>query len=237
MPEPDYENVLNKLFEANKTVTAVTIMDGSGNVLYQTSNWDITSDIISTLNAWRKQEHSIIIQGIKYSILQCTKERLVATNVMGQGHIVAANNKDQYVTLAYVSPDGGAGVAYMDVARANDEIATGAPLIAAPFPVAAETEVVEVQEIEPEPVVVAPKPAVIKPKPLAVPSSTWFTSNQETDAKNIIWELQEFYKYVEKGEFNSFLQSILSEGDQVKAWELLKIIRSMKSFIERSRVL
>ncbi|NHI91886.1 MAG: hypothetical protein EAX96_05245 [Candidatus Lokiarchaeota archaeon] len=233
MSEPDYEKVLNKLFDANKTVTAVTIMDGSGNVLYQTSNWDITADIISTLNAWRKQEHSIVIQGIKYSILQCTKERLVATNVMGQGHIVAANSKDQYITLAYVSPDGGAGVAFMDVARANDEIMTGAPLIAAP----AKPVIEEIPEEAPEPVEVEMPSPTIKPKPLAVPSSTWFTSSTETDMKSILWEIQEFYKFVDKGEFSSFLQDLLTEGDQVKAWELLKLIRSMKSFIERSRVL
>ncbi|MHA1785581.1 MAG: hypothetical protein ACTSX4_03695 [Candidatus Helarchaeota archaeon] len=227
-----FEEAINKLFEVNKTITAVTVMDGSGNVLYQTSNWDITADIISTLNAWRKQEHSIIIQGIKYSILQCTKERLVATNVMGQGHIVSANAKDQYITLAYVTPDGGAGVAYMDVARVNDELYTRS-LAAAP---AAEPVEAEPLVSEPAAEVVEPMP-VTKQKPSAVPSSTWFTSSSETDMKNIIWEVQAFYKYVEKGEFNQFLQEILTEGDQVKAWELLKIIRSLKSFIERSRVM
>ena len=230
----EYEKAVNKLFEANGTVTAVTVMDGSGSVLYQTSNWDITADIITCLNAWRKQEHSIIIQGIKYSILQCTVERLVATNVMGQGHVVASNQKDKVITLAYVSPDGGAGVAYMDVARCNDEIFTSVPELAVAAPVTPPPVVEEVQPVEP--VAVQKPAAAIKPK-ISVPSSTWFTSSAETDMKNILWEIQEFYKFSEKGGFAEFLQDILTEGDQVKSWELLKILRTLKSFIERSKVI
>ncbi len=230
----EFENAVDKLFDANATVTAVTVMDGSGSVLYQTSNWDITADIITCLNAWRKQEHSIIIQGIKYSILQCTVERLVATNVMGQGHIVAANQKDKVITLAYVSPDGGAGVAYMDVARCNDEIFTSVPELVA-LPVV--TPSPEVQEATPvEPVLIQKPEVTVKPK-IAVPSSTWFTISSETDMKNILWEIQEFYKFSEKGGFSDFLQDILTEGDQVKSWELLKILRTLKSFIERSKVM
>jgi len=230
----EYEKAVNILFDANGTVTAVTVMDGSGSVLYQTSNWDITADIITCLNAWRKQEHSIIIQGIKYSILQCTVERLVATNVMGQGHIVAANQKDKVVTLAYVSPDGGAGVAFMDVARCNDQIFTAVPELIAAAPIVPTPEVEQPIAVEP---VAVKKPAVgLKPK-ISVPSSTWFTSSAETDMKNILWEIQEFYKFSEKGDFSVFLQNILTEGDQVKSWELLKILRTLKSFIERSRVI
>lgn len=239
----DYESAVRRLLAANNTVTAVTIVDGAGGVLYQTSNWDITSDIISILNSWRQQQPSIVVQGIKYSTLQCTQERLVATNIMGQGHIVCANFKDQYITIAYVTPDGGAGVAYMDVARANDSIGTGAApaevAIPATTPVAPQAEYAQQYEqtyeqpAETYETTQYEQPTYEQPTQ-PVPSSSWATTSQDTDMKNLLWELDEFAKFVTRGEFGQFLQNILREGDQVKCWELLKVIRSLKSFMERN---
>jgi hypothetical protein len=235
----DYESAVKRLLASNNTVTAVTIVDGAGGVLYQTNNWDITSDIITILSSWRQQQPSIVVQGIKYSTLQCTPERLVATNIMGQGHIVCANFKDQYITIAYVTPDGGAGVAYMDVARANDSIGTGAAPVeayqvaapaATPQPEVAQTY--EQQYTQPEQTYETSYQAEQPSQP--VPSSSWASSSQDTDMKNLLWELDEFSKFVSRGEFGQFLQNILREGDQVKCWELLKVIRSLKSFMERN---
>jgi len=243
----DYGAAVTRLMEANNTVTAVTICDGAGSVLYQTSNWDITSDIINLLNSWRQQQPSIVVQGIKYSTLQCTQERLVATNIMGQGHIVCANFKDQIITIAYVTPDGGAGVAYMDVARTNDSIGTGAVASgdiyqpAAPVSEQVPTQPQYEQTYEqPVETTQAYNPATtqqyeqsVEQPTQPVPSSTWASSSQDTDMKNLLWELDEFTKFVTRGEFGQFLQNLMREGDQVKCWELLKIIRSLKSFMER----
>ncbi|NVM01747.1 MAG: hypothetical protein HWN67_05405 [Candidatus Helarchaeota archaeon] len=232
----DYEGAVKRLLTANNTVTAVTVVDGAGGVLFQTNNWDITSDIITILNSWRQQQPSIVVQGIKYSTLQCTQERLVATNIMGQGHIVCANFQDQHITIAYVTPDGGAGVAYMDVARANDSIIAGeAPAEAAIPPTA---PVVPQAEVAPTYEQTYQQPTqtyetTVQPT-TPVPSSSWATTSQDTDMKNLLWELDEFAKFVTRGEFGQFLQNILREGDQVKCWELLKVIRSMKSFMERN---
>ncbi len=236
----DYGAAVNKLLESNNTVTAVTICDGTGAVIYQTNNWDITADVINLLNSWRQQTHSIVVQGIKYSTLQCTQERLVATNIMGQGHIVCANFKDQHITIAYVTPDGGAGVAYMDVARVNDSIGTGAAAAGVAYqPAAPVSEVAPVQQYE-QPYqqeeyaeTYTPPPTQYEQPTQPVPSSSWATTSQDTDMKNLLWELDEFAKYVSRGEFDQFLQGVLREGDQVKCWELLKIIRSLKSFMER----
>ncbi|MHA1299849.1 MAG: hypothetical protein ACTSO9_10470 [Candidatus Helarchaeota archaeon] len=244
----DYAGAVARLMEANSTVTAVCICDGQGSVIYQTSNWDITSDIITLLNSWRQQQPSIVVQGIKYSTLQCTQERLVATNIMGQGHIVCANFKDQNITIAYVTPDGGAGVAYMDVARTNDSIGTGAAAAGATYqpaapmsqetPVQAHIEQTYQQPIEAtqaySPVTTEGYDQTAYQQPTQpVPSSSWSSSSQDTDMKNLLWELDEFTKFVTRGEFGQFLQNLMREGDQVKCWELLKIIRSLKAFMER----
>lgn len=234
----DYESAVKRLLAANNTVTAVSIVDGAGSVLYQTNNWDITSDIITILSSWRQQQPSIVVQGIKYSTLQCTQERLVATNIMGQGHIVCANFKDQYITIAYVTPDGGAGVAYMDVARANDSIGTGAApteVYQPVAPVVPQPEVAQTFDQQyTQPVETYDTTVQVEQPSQPVPSSSWATTSQDTDMKNLLWELDEFTKFVSRGEFGQFLQNILREGDQVKCWELLKVIRSLKSFMERN---
>lgn len=245
----DYSTAITKLISSNDTITAVTIVNGAGNIIYQTSNWDITSDVISVLNAWRKQEPSIIVQGIKYSTLQCTQERLVATNIMGQGHIVCANFKDAVITIAYITPDGGAGIAYMDIARINDAMASGTTITEAKLPQVAPTPTIETSRPQVQEPTYQQTPEIpqshgttqqateasyqVSAQP--VPSSTWSTSSQDTDMKNLLWELDEFIKYVSKGEFGDFLKQIMREGDQVKCWEMLKIIRSLKSFMERYR--
>ena len=239
----DYGSAITKLMEANNTVTAVTICDGQGSVLFQTSNWDITSDIITLLSSWRQQQPSIVVQGIKYSTLQCTQERLVATNIMGQGHIVCANFKDQNITIAYVTPDGGAGVAYMDVARTNDSIGTeaaatggyqAAAQVSAEAPVQPQYEETYEQPVETYDTQNGGYEQTDYQQPTqSVPSSSWASSSQDTDMKNLLWELDEFTKFVTRGEFGQFLQNLMKEGDQVKCWELLKIIRSLKSFMGR----
>ncbi|MHA1144596.1 MAG: hypothetical protein ACTSRW_07660 [Candidatus Helarchaeota archaeon] len=236
----EIEQEIRGLMDKNNSVTAVTITNGQGEVIFQTSNWDITSDIILLLNSWRQQAPSITVQGIKYSILQCTPERLVGTNVMGMGHIVATNNRDQQIMIAYVTPEGGAGVAYMDVARANDNVMSILSK-AAPTPVPSQAEAPAPEPIpEPTPTP-APTPQIEEPISMeaakSVPSSTWATAASQTDMKNLLWELGEFSKYVSRGDFESFLQNLLTEGDQVKIWELIKILRSLKNFIDRAHVI
>lgn len=223
--------IIQDLMNNNNTITAATVVAPEGTVIYQTSNWDISSDIIGLLNSWRQEGSSVVVQGIKYSTLQCTPERLVSTNILGQGHIVASSERNR-ILIAYVTPDGGAGVAYMDVARALGQITVGA----APAPptvqpgVSYEEPAVYQQETYQPPAqydqaqYTAP---IDEMRP--VPKSSWAASSPSTEMKNIIWELEEFRKYVERGDFASFLRTMLTEGDQVKIWEVLKIIRHFKS--------
>jgi hypothetical protein len=219
--------VIRDLMNTNNTITAVTLLSLEGTVVYQTSNWDISPDIIQVLNAWRQQSPSVVVQGIKYSTLQCTPERLVSTNILGQGHIVASIERDR-ILLAYVTPDGGAGIAYMDVARTLTQITgggggamaqTSAPMDQQPY----SPQQYQQQQLYPEPTY--SEQDTMRP----VPKSTWASTTPDADMKNIIWEVEEFRKYVERGDFALFLRDLLTQGDQVKIWEVLKLIRHFKS--------
>ncbi len=230
--------IIRDLMTGNATITAATLLTPEGNVVFQTSNWDISSDVIGVLNSWRQQSPSVVVQGIKYSTLQCTPERLVSTNILGQGHIVASSERSR-ILLAYVTPDGGAGVAYMDVARALSQVVGGAPAEAGPpamAPAPAQPQYQQPQqEAYQQPQQFADQfqqqqtaaPATEEMRP--VPKSSWASSAPGTEMKNIIWEVEEFRKYVEGGNFAAFLRDLLTQGDQVKIWEVLKIIRHFKS--------
>jgi len=230
------------LMNINPTIMAITYMNETGNIVYQTSNWDISPDTIGVLNSWRQQAPSIVVQGVKYSVLQCTPERLVSTNILGQGHIVAASEKSR-VLLVYITPDGGAGPAYMDVARTLSQITGGGAPSASAAPAMPSAPAMPKpsyqqpqQPQQPAPPQYQTQPAQTEaPEPTArqsVPKSSWTSATPDIDMKNIIWEVEEFRKYVERGDFATFLRNLLTVGDQVKIWETLKLIRHLKSLIQ-----
>ncbi|MFX1295534.1 MAG: hypothetical protein ACFFD2_11885 [Promethearchaeota archaeon] len=224
------EYLIRELMNTNTTITAVTYISPDGNIIYQTSNWDISSDTIGILNSWRQQSPSVVVQGIKYSTLQCTPERLVSTNILGQGHIVASSERNR-ILLAYITPDGGAGIAYMDVARTLTQLTGGEELAPAVSGAPTQAQPLYDEQYAAEPQYDEPQysQSTITEEIHPVPKSTWASSSPDTEMKNIIWEVEEFRKYVEQGNFATFLRNLLTEGDQVKIWEVLKLIRHFKS--------
>lgn len=111
------ETMLSELWNTNQYISAVTVIHNSNNsIIYQTSNWDITPDLGTIYSTWNGQGPSVEVQGIRYTTLQCTPERLVCSNLKGQGHIVAVN-VGKLSAVAYVLPDGDVGGSYTDVAR------------------------------------------------------------------------------------------------------------------------
>ena len=109
--------VLSDLWNRNEHISAISIINISNNsILYQTDNWDISPDLQRIQSAWDDHGAGIEVQGIHYSILQSTPERLVCTNVGGQGHI-AASKEGNLLGIAYFLPYADLGASYMDVAR------------------------------------------------------------------------------------------------------------------------
>ncbi|TFF95576.1 MAG: hypothetical protein EU544_02435, partial [Promethearchaeota archaeon] len=114
----DYETAVYNLMQAEPAVIAVAIIEGQSEIVYTTDNWDISADVGRVMSSWVGQNAQfVMISGVKYSMLQCTAERLVATSIRGEGHIVGAKDEERKV-LAYVEPDGNMNVAYMETARA-----------------------------------------------------------------------------------------------------------------------
>ncbi|MCP4762411.1 MAG: hypothetical protein GY870_11570 [archaeon] len=124
-----YEEVANSLLQFFPDCVATVIVDATSNILYSTDNWDPSEDIKKVMSGWRGGSAQFVkIQGVKYSILDCSPERLISTNFGKQGHLIGASTPDgNYFMLGYINPDcddwnrGG----YISLARAVAMLVTG----------------------------------------------------------------------------------------------------------------
>jgi predicted regulator of Ras-like GTPase activity (Roadblock/LC7/MglB family) len=92
------ENMIDELLDVEQNVYGVAIIGKDGSLVTQTENWDISGDLIkedglnqllqTKLELGEKGMTSIVIQGVKYMIVENTEERKIATNITGKGHII-----------------------------------------------------------------------------------------------------------------------------------------------------
>jgi len=117
--------------QSEPAIIAVVVLAGKADVLYSTDNWDVSGDVGKVVSSWNSQNAQfVMISGVKYSMLQCTVERLVATSIRGEGHIVGAKD-DEHKIIAYVEPDGNMNTAYIETARAVSQMSSKENYIAA----------------------------------------------------------------------------------------------------------
>ncbi|MHA1131824.1 MAG: hypothetical protein ACTSQI_01195 [Candidatus Helarchaeota archaeon] len=101
----DLGTALSNMMQADPNITAVTVIDVNGIIVMQTENWDLSPDLPAILGLWQGGGGSLIVQGIKYVTLDVSPERLVGTNVQGQGSIVGMSVGSGKI-IAYVAPSG-----------------------------------------------------------------------------------------------------------------------------------
>jgi hypothetical protein len=117
------ETAVYNLMQKDPSIIAAAVLQGN-NILYSTDNWDISADVGKVVSSWNSMNAQfIIISGVKYSILQCTTERLVATSIRGEGHIIGSKDEEHKI-IVYLEPDGEPMGATMDTARALGELSS-----------------------------------------------------------------------------------------------------------------
>ena len=120
----DPATVVYNLIQKDPSIIAAAVVQGSNNILYTTDNWDISSEVGKVISSWNSMNAQfVILSGVKYSVLQCTSERLVATSIRGEGHIIGAKDEEHKI-LIYLEPDGEPMGATMDTARAISELSS-----------------------------------------------------------------------------------------------------------------
>jgi hypothetical protein len=118
----DPATIIYNLMQKDPSIIAAAVVKGKDTILYSTDNWDISAEVGKAISSWNSMNAQfVILTGVKYSVLQCTSERLVATSIRGEGHIIGAKDEEHKI-LIYLEPDGEAMGATMDVARAVSEL-------------------------------------------------------------------------------------------------------------------
>ena len=119
----DPATVVYNLMQKDPSIIAAAVVQGT-TILYSTDNWDISADVGKVASSWNSlNAQFVFLTGVKYSVLQCTSERLVATSIKGEGHIIGAKDEEHKV-LVYLEPDGEPMGATMDTSRAISELST-----------------------------------------------------------------------------------------------------------------
>ena len=99
------ETTVYNLMQKDPSIIAAAVLQGN-NIIYSTDNWDISADVGKVVSSWNSMNAQfIMISGVKYSILQCTTERLVATSIRGEGHILGSKDEEHKI-IVYLEPDG-----------------------------------------------------------------------------------------------------------------------------------
>ncbi|MFX0077070.1 MAG: hypothetical protein ACFE96_16615, partial [Candidatus Hermodarchaeota archaeon] len=89
----DIKNFIDDLgitaFEGNLKLAGLAVVSDSGDVIFQTENWDLSKDTINILNVIKGSD-SIVINGANFSIVSTNPDGIIATNEGGMGHVLFA---------------------------------------------------------------------------------------------------------------------------------------------------
>ncbi|MFX1519052.1 MAG: profilin family protein [Promethearchaeota archaeon] len=96
-------------------VGAVAVVAWNGGMWYKTNNWDPSGPDI--VNAFSNKQ-SVVVQNVKYSLMQATEDRYVAKNVQGSGSLVMAMvPPNKGLVVAWAPPTQEMSIAYTEVAK------------------------------------------------------------------------------------------------------------------------
>lgn len=87
----EIKNIIEELgiaaLENNIKIAGVAVVSDSGNLIFQTSNWDLTNKthfIFETI----KGAPSFVFNEIEFSVVKTVAEGIIGTNESGMGHIL-----------------------------------------------------------------------------------------------------------------------------------------------------
>jgi len=75
--------------ESNTKIAGVAVVSDSGNIVFQTDNWDLTNQTNIILNVI-KGDRSFVLNEGEFSVVETTTEGIIGTNHSGMGHVIFA---------------------------------------------------------------------------------------------------------------------------------------------------
>lgn len=117
------ENLIDELIEVERNVGGAAVISSSGELISQTENWDLSSEIENILNVVESPKSSIILLDMKYMIVENTPERIIGTNLKGKGHLILVPF-EKGVLVTYIIPQAGPRDALFNVQTFAQKINT-----------------------------------------------------------------------------------------------------------------
>ena len=75
------------VLENNLKIAGFAVVSDSGNIVFQTKNWDLTNQTSIILNVI-KGDRSFVLSDLEFSVVETTDEGIVGTNESGMGHVI-----------------------------------------------------------------------------------------------------------------------------------------------------
>ncbi len=75
------------VLENNLKIAGFVVVSDSGNIVFQTKNWDLTNQTSIILNVI-KGDRSFVLSDLEFSVVETTDEGIVGTNESGMGHVI-----------------------------------------------------------------------------------------------------------------------------------------------------
>ena len=87
----EIKNIIDDLgiaaLEANTKIAGVAVVSDSGNIVFQTDNWDLTNHTNIILNVIKGDRFFVLNDG-EFSVVETTTEGIIGTSDSGMGHII-----------------------------------------------------------------------------------------------------------------------------------------------------
>ncbi|MFW9988282.1 MAG: hypothetical protein ACFFC3_06480 [Candidatus Odinarchaeota archaeon] len=113
----DYETIVYNLIIDLPSIYSVVIVEGDYDIAYSTDNWEISTDIPNICSIWESMNAPFLMMfGLKFTILECEIDSIVATSLLGKGHIVGVKDEERKI-IAYVAPHGDKKAAIVELSR------------------------------------------------------------------------------------------------------------------------
>lgn len=96
------EDIANAAFETNVKIASLGLISKSGQVLYQTQNWDLSTQTKVILDVV-KGNKKMVLNSLPLTVTSTDPTRIVATNNMGMGSIVILPFQSG-ILVSYVMP-------------------------------------------------------------------------------------------------------------------------------------
>lgn len=118
----ELENLVWALLDEEQNIQGVAVLDGANQIVYQTENWDLTSDVSKILEVKEGKSSSVEIQGVRYMIVENVPERIIGTNVTGKGHLIMCP-AGAGLLVTYIDPAAGPRDALFNVQAYSGKLA------------------------------------------------------------------------------------------------------------------